>query len=82
MEEMENHFKSLVENDLSCRWRVKNSHFNYPFTAILPILSIYILVIILFYLITSSYLEKYFENFLIVLCSSIISSNPYKTDVI
>lgn len=61
---MENHFKLLVENDLLCRLRVKNSHFNYPLTAILPILSIYILVIILFYLITSSYLEKYFENFL------------------
>lgn len=64
MEKMENHFESLVENDLLCRWRIKHSHFNYPFTAILPILSIYILVIILFYLMTSSYLEKYFENFL------------------
>lgn len=63
MEKMENHFKSLVGNDLLCRWRVKKSHINYPFTAVLPILSIYILVIILFYLITSSYLEKYFENF-------------------
>lgn len=63
MEKMENHFKSLVENDLLCRWRVKKSHINYPFTAVLPILSIYILAIILFYLITSSYLEKYFENF-------------------